>query len=59
MERDLISVGRMAEPVKEERRYSLRDGFFNDAQPRILWDYRRLALCGRALREKGHQERMD
>jgi hypothetical protein len=59
MERDLMSVGRMAESVKEERRYALRNGFFNDAQPRILWDYRRLALCGGALRQESHQERMD
>lgn len=59
MERDVMSVGRMAEPTKEERGYSLRDGFFNDGLPRIVRDDRRLILRGRDLRQQAHQKRMD
>jgi hypothetical protein len=40
MERDLMSVGGIAEPVKEKRGYSLCNGFVDDDLPRIVRDSR-------------------
>lgn len=53
-----MSVGRMTEPTKEERGYSLRDGFLNDGLPIVVWDYGRLVLFRRGIRQKSHQKRM-
>ncbi len=51
-------VGRVAEPTKEERGYSLRDGLFNDGFPSIVWDEGRLVCFRRGIRQNRHQKRM-
>lgn len=51
-------VSGLIEPAKEERDYSLCDGFFHDGVPRMKRNSRELSVFRRALCQESHKKRM-